>query len=54
MPKRIGKMVSHVRPEDLPAEMLIQLGRPRRIGKMVSHITRKRLEQLGWGEALWR
>ena len=33
-PRRLGKMISHLRWEDLPAEVLLELVRPRRLGKM--------------------
>ena len=33
-PRRLGKMVSHLRWEDLPVEVLLELVRPRRLGKI--------------------
>ena len=33
-PRKLGKMIPHLRWEDLPVEVLLELVRPRRLGKM--------------------
>ena len=38
--RRLGKMVSHLTWETLPAEVLLELVRPRRLGKMSKSIRR--------------
>ncbi|GEM_PF-3766753 len=39
MGRRIRKIISHIKLEDLPIEFIFELAIPKRIGRMKSHIT---------------
>ena len=39
--RRLLRIISHIRFEDLPIEFILEIAIPKRIGKMRSHITRE-------------
>lgn len=43
---RVGKMISHIRLDNLPPDVLLELAKPKRVGKMKSHITKEVLKKL--------